>query len=403
MGLIISKQEDIDAYFESDALRQSTLKKLIKGMDSFLTSQVDDDPKRLHYSENNSFIIGSGVDVKLTGEFGQYEKDNFVSRMENKPSDVEMSIIRNVFHTVVEDTSPVTIEREGVENIGTLSDHRGSILSSCDELGWQSRWKDETRINKIIEVGTLYFEDLKKSFGKQILSVEEDTIINEIAMSLTTNPRTAMLFDRETLAGQQNVDVYYQLPIYFEYKGVQCKALLDMLWVVKDDNNRIISVKPIDLKTTVGDTLYFPTKVKTFRYDIQAAWYTLAVTYWLKEHGVFDDIEIKPFEFVVESNTLPGRPLIFRCTEAVLDIGKLGRKEVYIERNEPLDNEPVENNELVIAGINTRTEKYTFIKELKGYDELLDDYLYYEENNWQEEKVVKENNGVLEFDWNGII
>jgi len=63
------------------------------------------------------------------------------------------------------------------EEYQTLDKYPGSIQMSIEEHGWQSNWKMETKINKIIEIGSEYFEDLKKGLGKQILTSEEKKLV----------------------------------------------------------------------------------------------------------------------------------------------------------------------------------------------------------------------------------
>lgn len=385
MGVVITKQADIDAYFETNALSQSKLKLLLKGMDNFLSNQENE--QELYYSETGHFILGSAIDCKLTGEEGEFEKQYYVSQIEKKPSDAEMSILNMIFDELIERGVDIKL-------MGQLHDYQGDILTACNEHSWQSRWKDETRVQKIVEVGSVYFEDLKAAYGKQVLDTTQEEIINSVVMSLTTNPRTAQYFDRENQQRQSSVDVYYQLPIYFTYKGIDCKALLDLLIVVKDETDKVIHVEPIDLKTMSGQTVNFMTSVKARRYDIQAAWYTLAVVNWLAQHQL-DGVDIKPFKFVVESTTQIGKPLVYIASNNLLDIGRNGRKELKLVdtdffKNSP-EMRPQSEAEIIIS------------REIKGLNQLVDEYLWFEENDWKEEKVVKENNGVLQIDWNGII
>lgn len=83
---------------------------------------------------------------------------------------------------------------------------------------------------------------------------------------------------------------------------------------------------------------------------------------------------MKPFTFIVESSTNPGKPLLFRSNEELLNIGRYGK-------------------------FNEQTGKQV----VKGYFKLLEDYKYYSETEWKEEKVVTDNNGVLNLGWDGII
>lgn len=258
----VTPQSEIDKYFESDNLSQSTVKPLLQGLEKFLNNQKEE--RELYYEEKGNLIIGSGVDCILTGEEGRFDDIYYTSDIEKKPSDAEMSILNMIFDNVVNEYSSAEgwIEKP-------LNDYPGFIKESIEFHGWQKNWKDETRISKIIDVGSEYFEDLKLALGKQVIDKNQLFIINSICESLRTNQRTKSFFDREVYEKFPDIDVYYQLPIYFEYKGIACKALLDMLFVFKSvDTGEVISVLPVDLKTMAGNTLNFISSLKSWRYDI---------------------------------------------------------------------------------------------------------------------------------------
>ena len=92
---------------------------------------------------------------------------------------------------------------------------------------------------------------------------------------------------------------------------------------------------------------------------------------------------LRPFTFIVESNSYPGQPLLFEADNKILSIGKFGKKELKAQ----------------MPGNDYYDE---VIKRVQGFDELIDIYIYQNENDWKEEKVITDNNGVLKFDWNGI-
>ena len=376
MGVVITPQSEIDKYFESDALSQSSLKKLLTGIDSFINNQKEE--SELFYTEKGHFVIGSAVDMLLTGEKEEFDNHYYVSKLIKKPSEVEMSIIQRVLDDVKSNSEDSPYEK--------LDKYPGSIQMSIEEHGWQSNWKMETKINKIIEIGSEYFEDLKKGLGKQILTSEEKKLIDDIVFSLKSNPRTSKFFDRTALSRAELVTVYYQLPIYFYYKGIYCKALLDMLIVIRNEKGEIVSVQAFDLKTMNGNTLRFLSNLKSFRYDIQAAWYTealLASPSSFELEGKIREDMLRPFTFIVESNSYPGQPLLFEADEDILNTGKNGRKDLKVK-------------------LSTNDYEDTVIRHVVGFDELIDTYIYQNDNDWKEEEIITKNNGVLKFDWNGI-
>ena len=384
MGVYVTPQSEIDKYFESECLGQSTLKPLKDGLDKFLNNQKEE--KELYYEEKGSLIIGSAVDCILTGEEGKFDDIYYTSDIEKKPSDAEMSIINMVFDEMLEEYP------EGPYL--TLDKYPGLVERSVDFHGWQKNWKLETRIQKMTDAGLEYFEDLKLAIGKQVIDKTQLFTINNIVSSLRENPLTKSYFDREVYQNDPLIDVYYQLPIYFEYRGIACKALLDILFVFKDVDDKILSLMPVDLKTTFTSTLQF-TSFKTYRYDIQAAWYTQALRSPSSTInnivGDNSNIQVSNFRFVVESTVSQGSPLVYEVTDEVLHIGKYGRPAINtVDLNILFSTEEV-------------YQPIPIVKEVKGFDTLITDYLYYQETEWREDKLLANSNGVLQLGWEGII
>ena len=379
MGVIISRKEQIDAYFASDDASQSSLKKLIDGLDIFLANRIE--TSKLFFEEKGHFIIGSGTDCILTGEEDQFNKEYYVSEIDKKPSDTIMSIVSQVFSLVldqVDESLGETLQGYLEDNGNDIEVYESAVLVAINDHNYQANWKEETRIKKVCDEGGIYFKDLQASHGKQIISQEQYNKIYDIAMSLKTNPITGKYFDRQMQARIIDMDFYYQLPIFFTYKGIKCKALLDLVAVFKDEDGKVIKIHPIDLKTMSGPTINFTSSVKSRRYDIQGAWYTLAL-----QHHFGQDIEILPFTFIVESTTHTGNPLIYHCNPSLLEIGKNGLSEVLLTTPEGI--------------------VHVLKRETKGYEQLLDEYIWYGQNGWEKERIIQEKAGVLEIDWNGIM
>lgn len=373
--LIVTEQKEVDKYFESERLSQSEFKKLLKGFSDY-KSKIDKEVE-----QKESWLIGSAVDTILTGEEFEFDNQYYISQIETKPSEVERGIIDTVFKELDDNNIEIDLE---------FKDYSNMIEIAIEESGWQPRWKPETRLNKIIELGSEYFYDLVRGQGKTILSNQQYQLINKIVESLKTNEKTREFFDRGLFVRNVLVDIYYQLPIYFTYNDIECKALLDMLIIFRNpDTNKIESVQPVDLKTMSGYTIDFLKSVKSWRYDIQAAWYNLAIQHWMSENGfTLGEYILKPFQFVVESTTNIGNPLVFTMSEDLMDIGKSGRNAV------PL---------IDLMTIYTVTHKNILIsKEIKGYEQLVEEYKYYSENEWKEDKIITEGNGFLKLDWDGI-
>jgi len=389
MSVIVATKEEVQEYYESDALGQSKLKLLLGDLGSF-HKEFD--------SSAEHFMIGSAVDCILTNSIEAFNEDYYISSVEKLPSDAVVEILKLVYEDLLQDyaehlevitgqeePAPVTPFHEFVGELGEWSSY---ILDACEKTGWQPRWGADAKLKNIVEPSSSYFLDMCLGFGKTIISQTQNNTIKSIVHSLQTNPRTASFFDRDFYEDMPDLTVYYQFPIYFEYRGVNCKALLDMVFVYRTEEGKIIAVIGADLKTMNGNTFYFPSSVRARRYDIQAAWYTLAL---YKHFAVPEGSDvIKPFQFVVESTSYQGKPLNFIVDKSLLNIGRFGRKAISLHES-TMFQEHLEASAVL---------QY----EIKGFEQLLEMYIYHSENGFTEEKEIQEAGLTpLKLDWDGII
>jgi hypothetical protein len=145
----------------------------------------------------------------------------------------------------------------------------------------------------------------------------------------------------------------------------------------------------------MGDsTGMFKTSAKRYRYDIQAAWYNLALRFFrLKEtvpYGLGErsltDYRILPFKFIVESTKYPGCPLVYSCTLQDMIGGRFGfDKEQTIAYTE---------GERTVVANNYRIE---------GFEKGVELYKWHmEHDEWEYDRKVIENNGHLPLElWKG--
>ena len=106
---------------------------------------------------------------------------------------------------------------------------------------------------------------------------------------------------------------------------------------------------------------------------------------------MYETYKILPFKFIVESTINPGKPLVFTCSNELLFMGKWGREENFLELNVPDSAE-------------TWTKKeYVSYPEIKGFHQLIEDYKWYMENEFEKNRKIVEAQGEFQLDWNGII
>ena len=334
--------KNTDAYYSNKRISQSQLKLLLYNPKLFL----EEEQPELYFEEKKHFVIGGAVDTLLT-QPETFNDKYYVSSVEKKPSDTVKSIIHQVYDNA---------SKEDLENSTEFEDYTVEILQSCIEHDYCLTFKNGTRVNKVLEFKD-YWNELIDSKGKIMLSLEESDIVTKVVKDINSSPLAKYFKPKEAPKG---IDIQLQMPILFDIDDIGCKALLDI--VVFDHNNKTIT--PIDLKTMSGNILDFPKSVKLRGYSIQAAWYTEALRQMCKNIAMAD-YKIENFCFIVASTTEDQLPVLFQCTDKLLEEGKFGRDEVTIE------------------GIK--------FNRVKGYLDLIDDYKWYIEHGFHQHRDLSGN------------
>lgn len=329
----------IQDYFAKDKVNQTAIKYLLKeGMQAFVRKfQQLMSFEDLYYNENDSFIVGGAADYRISQGEGLFNQKYFFSSLKKKPGDKEMAIIHQVFDIAK------NLEKEGEGEVTTLlstdiNSYKKALYNACNSNAYymnrakpEANWEEDTRVASILKTGLpqLYWQELCTSIGKQILSDEQKTKVDKITTSWLTHPYTADLF-----AEKEGVDIIYQMPIYFNINGIDCKILVDM--IIVDHNKRTIKI--IDLKTMYADVLTFDRVIAERRYDIQADFYMTGVRDQIRQIGLLigyptiSTYQLLNLAFVVESTGNPGTPLIFPMTDTALKIGREGLQGNYYLR-----------------------------------------------------------------------
>jgi hypothetical protein len=359
-----AKLEDITSYRDNTShVSQSMLKRMLGGMDAFNHQKEES-----YYEEKLHFTVGSGVDIMLT--MGRETFDELYYKTEiPKSSGKTQSIVMYVFDHVDWTQNWETV---------SLNNHHELILEGAQREGFYPSWGDSAKINKIVNDGEAYFVDLYNARGKQVLSADEMELVEQISESLKTSPYTAPYFDPAKHNG--NVDIYYQVPIYFEYGGLRMKSLIDVLAV--DHEHKLI--RPMDIKTTGDYTIWFDKSARRFRYDIQAATYSVGLEHAIKNQTLpFEcpDYEILNFTFIVESTVVQGNPLLYKCDSEFYQMGLYGRAGGYTYLNQH------------------EGTKKMYYERVLGLNDLVTLYKWHMDNGFERDKDVVQSNGWFMLGW----
>lgn len=362
---------DEEDYFQLDAMNQSLLKSYSL-KDPRLISK-DRPQSDLFFEEKGHFVIGTAVDCILTQGIEKFKNTHHVSQLSKKPTDVQKSIINEVFVKLD--------ENDLLDTTKDLTDEVCKIylLNSFKSHEYYDNIKDpDKRIAKISEnfICKEYFLELKEAKGKVILSQEEYDKIYTIVDSLMSYETTGKFF---RINQPEGIKIFNQFGILFEHNNIPCKALLD--FIVVDEINKTIT--PVDLKTTFKPTHDFDRAVRERRYDIQAAWYTLALEKFIKVTPEYMGYKILPFQFIVESSSNPGLPILFTCDQQLLRIGRYGVVDDFVGD---------------IECVNTSIFKHKIL----GFEELLKLYIHYENLGYKETPEYASRQGKYTLGWLNI-
>ena len=283
-------------YRTIDKLNQSLLKKILKSPQAYLRAkekykEEDDDVTPEHY------IFGNAVDHLATEDIEFTDK--FYIMGDSPISDTVRKIVNHVWSEVM---------------VNDLDDAYESIVRACGYEKWGQSWKEETRVEKIIKQGNEYFQSLRQSVGKTIISHTDHGKAVICHASMIADP-----YISKYLCPNSNQQLLKKKVIEFEYRDIEFKCELDLVFI--DHDRKIIT--PIDVKT-IGTSVYsFPYNFWKYRYDFQAAVYTYAI------HAAMSDLidkgyKVDLFKFIVCEKESYNKPMIYTTNNDILNIGMNG-------------------------------------------------------------------------------
>lgn len=333
-------------YFENDSISYSLLRNLSIGPAYAKKVQEEEQGDKEH------FIIGSCVDILLTepDKFWEMFYLEYQEKCEKVPTGQMKDFIdKNFEYSKIMDD--IEAEKKAYEDAGFKRKTFDSVIEEfVNEWLKYDNWLHEKE------------EYTRNNSKKQLISNSQYQTALSIVESLKTNKFTRKYFTPDF---NKNIELKFQLEIYWEFKGQKCKSKLDLVLIDHDSKE----IHPIDIKTSGKSTFSFNLSSLQWRYDLQASFYSTAL-YWLINHSndeywsKFKDYSIKPFKFIVESSNYQGFPLIWECSDSFLLKGADGF--------------------------------YKDGRYYKGFVQLIEEYVWHKTNNsWDYPKDVIENDGIL--------
>ena len=263
----ISWLVDEATYRADNALSYSRLSQFFKqGAKALISNEKIDTP---------SLRMGSLVDCILTApeEFD----DRFYVADIDRFSDSIRKMTEDLFNPEVEE-------------LALIDD--ATILMILDTYQYQTNWKSQTRIDKIIDLGSDYYTVLKYSTGKVVISPQEFSDAQQAVQTLKTHLFTYQIFECN-----EDEEIFYQLKFKENIStvNVKMKCMFDILKV----NYKEKTIRPIDLKTSGKTEEQFEKSFLEWNYWIQGSSYPTILSEALLKDDYFKDFYLLPFQFVV--------------------------------------------------------------------------------------------------------
>jgi hypothetical protein len=279
----------------------------------------------------------------------EFEKRFIVSETK-KPSEKVTDIINCIFQHIAElnDNAKKLNEQpaeEGKPKVNiplkkvSLVDNKDIVTKFTVEKDHYAS-KPEQGYNDIIAKGTDYFELLKKS-GKRIVITEVQKLLAEkLKEKLYNDPSTAGFFKPK-----KGCFVFFQVQIFGEFpvgleevESLPIKGMVDIIHV----NTKRREVREVDLKFT-NDAFkfnHYGGPVRMFDYPMQHSFYDFLIPMWLKtfEDGKFADYTVmNPLNVVIDDDTQV--PYVYEYNREDLYIKRMGIENTSIKGWEDTLNE----------------------------------------------------------------
>lgn len=275
-------------YYARKETNQSSLKKILNHPQEYIKSISQDDSLSDKY-EKGYLTLGSMVDCLI---FEKEKFDQLYISDDNYPPPQELKFINYILeHNKDKDISQELYEK-AFEDVGAKKKKVESFIEALEVT-----YKD-------------YYQNRLSKPDAMFLSQKEIDKANNIANSILTH-----FLGRKYFVADKYEELECQPVILFEYLGESMRAKLDGIKI----NHKYKTILPSDLKTSADRPSDFRFNYEKYNYGFQAAFYTLAVKYWMKYiRPELADYTLLPFTFVIQSTVHSTKPLAYEVSQKTL-------------------------------------------------------------------------------------
>ena len=172
------------------------------------------------------------------------------------------------------------------------------VLNAAETVGYQSKWKPQTRYEKISNYSE-YYDTLKS--GKKLVSKADWDDAMEMYKVFREDPYLKTIFCTKST---KDIEYIYQAQFVVDYDTqfhgtVKVKCMFDLLII----NHKEKTIRPVDLKTSGMPAYDFAEHFVKMRYDIQADEYVDVLRLVIDKIPEYQDYTILPYLYTDISRT----------------------------------------------------------------------------------------------------
>lgn len=354
-----------------EIVRKTVNYRTLDGLNCSMIKLFDTDPikffeifklgKEKKENKTTSLILGDLVDFYLLdcrGDWDEFNQrfDEKFALFEGKKGTGQVFILADLLFEVTQENTEGGVVQKSFDSLFSEAFRR---VQQKDKYKGGT---EEKAMRDFNDNGREYYDSLIENSGKIVIDVSLLDKAKKIADLLKEDEFTSEIFKDD----DSNIEYFPKFTIEWKYKilkdidkSIDCKSEIDILKI--DHNKKIIY--PKDLKTTFDNENFEYSYVK-YRYDLQAAFYYLAVKYWAFHEGM-GEYSVIPMEFIVgDTSSNNRRPVRYRLS--------------------------MNDIERALKGYTLRGVKY------KGLLEIVEEISWAENTgNWNVSKEVFDNQGIL--------
>ena len=273
-----------------------------------------------------SLVFGSMVDALITGGQKEFDDSFFVATFPNL-SDALKSVVISLFES----------NKDTCSSLSEVSDN--AVLAAAEVHKLYTSWKDQTRINKIKELGSQYYKLLFICGDRLIISSDDYEDCLKCVNALKTSPATRNFFSNNN-PFTSVVEKFYQLKFAGHYNNIPLRAMSDLIMVNHEKKEIILC----DLKTSFKPEYEFYKSFIEWNYFWQAQIYYYVIRQNLDKHPIYKDYKLSDCVFIVVSRNTR-TPLTWFYSDTKDDVfvkeGKtMSWKKTLCELNDVLTKRP---------------------------------------------------------------